>query len=140
MIPFGVADYPLAENRPESIRARSGRPLKDITLDAVVDGSIGMADLAIHAETLLRQAEIARAAGRPTLAQNFERAADLVEVPQDLVMRAYEILRPGRAQSAAEIRAVAATLRTLHGADRIAAFLEEAADVYEKRGLFRFRY
>ena len=37
-----------------------------------------MGDLAIHPEALLRQAEIARAAGRPTLAQNFERAADLV--------------------------------------------------------------
>ena len=140
MTTFRVADYPLAENRPESIRARSGRPLMDITLEAVVDGSVGMADLAIHAETLLRQAEIARSAGRPTLAQNFERAADLVEVPQDLVMRAYEILRPGRARSAAEILAVAATLRNEHGADRIAAFMEEAADVYEKRGLFRFRY
>jgi len=140
MTALSAADYPMAEKRPESIRARSGKPMQDITLEAVVAGSVGMADLAIHSETLLRQAEIARSAGRPTLAQNFERAADLVEVPQDLVMRAYEILRPGRAQSSAEIVAVAATLRQAHGANRIAAFLEEAAEVYEKRGLFRFRY
>ena len=55
-------------------------------------------------------------------------------------MRAYEVLRPGRAKSRAEILAVAATLRDDHGAERIAAFMEEAAEVYERRGLFRFRY
>jgi propanediol dehydratase small subunit len=137
---FSREDYPIAEKRPESIRARSGKPLRDITLEAVLSGRIGMADLAIHPETLLRQAQIARAAGRPTLAQNFERAADLVEVPQDLLMRAYELLRPGRARSGAEIREIAAVLRRDHGALRIAAFLEEAATVYEQRGLFRFRY
>lgn len=137
---FGRDDYPLAEKRPEILRARSGKPLAEITLDAVVAGRVSMDDLAIHSETLLRQAQIARAAGRPTLAQNFERAAELVAVPQDLVMRAYEMLRPGRAKSAAEILDIAATLRRDHGADRIAAFLEEAAEVYEKRGLFRFRY
>jgi propanediol dehydratase small subunit len=31
-------------------------------------------------------------------------------------------------------------LRDEFGAERLAAFLEEAADVYERRGLFRFRY
>ncbi len=138
--PFTLSDYPIAEKRPDTVRARSGKALEDITLDAVVAGEVDMADLAIHPETLLRQAEIARAAGRPTLAQNFERAADLVGVPQDLVMQAYEILRPGRARSKAEILAVAETLRTAYGAARIADFMAEAAEVYDKRGLFRFRY
>jgi propanediol dehydratase small subunit len=137
---FNRDDYPIAEKRPETVRARSGKSFEDITLEAVVAGRVSMADLAIHSETLLRQAEIARAAGRPTLAENFERAADLVEVPQDLVMRAYEILRPGRATSAAEILAIAALLRNAYKAHRIATFLEEAAEVYDKRGLFRFRY
>jgi len=138
--PYDLTDYPIAEKRPESVRAKSGKPLHDITMAAVVAGEVSMADLAIHPEALLRQAEIARAAGRPTLAQNFERAADLVEVPQDMVMRVYEILRPGRAKEKAEILTVAATLRATYRADRIAAFMEEAAEVYEKRGLFRFRY
>lgn len=133
-------DYPLAEQRPELVRARSGKPLDDITLAAVVAGEVGMDDLAIHPETLLRQADIARAAGRPTLAQNFERAADLVAVPQDLVMAAYEILRPGRARSKGEILALAEKLREGYGAARIADFMAEAAEVYEKRGLFRFRF
>lgn len=137
---FTLNDYPIAEMRPDSVRARSGKPLPDITLDAVVAGDITMADLAIHPDTLLRQAEIARAAGRPTLAQNFERAAELVDVPQDLVMQAYEILRPGRARSKDDILTLATTLRTTYAATRIADFMAEAAEVYDKRGLFRFRY
>ena len=47
------------------------------------------------------QAEIARAAGRPTLARNFERAAELVDVPQDVILQLYELLRPGRAKDKA---------------------------------------
>lgn len=137
---FTLDDYPIAEKRPETVLARSGKALADITLDAVVTGEVDMGDLAIHPDTLLRQAEIARAAGRPTLAQNFERAAELVGVPQDLVMRAYEILRPGRADSKAEILGIAATLRETYGAMLIADFMSEAAEVYDKRGLFRFRF
>jgi propanediol dehydratase small subunit len=137
---FGLEDYPVAEKRADTVRALSGKPLGEITLEAVVAGEIDMRDLAISAPSLLRQAEIARAAGRQTLAQNFERAADLVAVPQELVMQAYELLRPGRARSKAEILAMAARLRAEYGAERIAVFLEEAAEVYGSRGLFRFRY
>ena len=63
-----------------------------------------------------------------------------MEVPQDLLMAAYEILRPGRARSKDEILSLAATLRETYGATRIADFMTEAAEVYEKRGLFRFRF
>ena len=133
-------DYPISEKRPDLVRALSGTPLGDITLEAVVAGEITMADLAIHGDALLQQAEIARAANRPTLAQNFERAADLVAVPQDLVMKAYELLRPGRSSSKDDILAMAERLRRDYGAARIAAFMEEAALVYEKRGLFKTRF
>lgn len=133
-------DYPISEKRPDLVRALSGKPLGEITLDAVVAGTITMQDLAIHADALRRQAEIARAADRPTLAANFERAADLVAVPQDLVMRAYELLRPGRSSAKDDILAMAGTLRRDYGAERIAAFMEEAAAVYEQRGLFKSRY
>jgi propanediol dehydratase small subunit len=133
-------DYPISEKRPDLVRALSGKPLGEITLDAVVAGEITMADLAINAEALRRQAEIARASGRPTLAQNFERAADLVAVPQDVVMKAYELLRPGRSSSKDDILDMAARLRRDYGAERIAAFMEEAALVYEKRGLFKSRF
>jgi propanediol dehydratase small subunit len=89
---------------------------------------------------LRQQAEIARAAGRDTLAANFERGAELVDVPQDTIMRIYELLRPGRAQSPEELLAAARELREQHRAPGIAAFVEEAAAVYERRGLFKKRF
>jgi propanediol dehydratase small subunit len=89
---------------------------------------------------LHQQAEIARAAGRPTLAQNFERGAELVDVPQDVIMRVYELLRPGRASSKDELLAAAKELRDAYGAGNVASFIEEAAEVYERRALFKRRY
>jgi len=136
----GVADYPLAETRPDAVRALSGKPMSAITLDAVVAGEVAMDDLRIDASALRAQAAIARAAGRPTLARNLERGADLVAVPQDVVMAVYDLLRPGRARDKAELLDAARRLRDEYGAATVAAFVEEAAEVYERRGLFRFRY
>ncbi len=134
------ADYPLAETQPEAITGPRGKRLSDITLDAVLDGSVTMEDLRITPEALKAQAEIARDAGRPTLAQNFERAAELVDMPQDVIMQVYELLRPGRARTKQQLLDAADMLRASHGAARIASFLEEAADTYEERGLFVFRF
>ena len=136
----GIADYPLAETRPDAVRALSGKRMSDVTLDALLAGEIGMDDLRIDASALRAQAAIARAAGRPTLARNLERGADLVAVPQVEIMAVYDLLRPGRAKSKDELLAAARRLRDEHGADTIAAFVEEAAEVYERRGLFRFRF
>jgi propanediol dehydratase small subunit len=137
---FSVKDYPLAEKRAGEVKSSRGKRLADITLDAVMDGAVTIEDLRITPEALQAQAEIARDAGRPRLGDNFQRAAELVAVPQDAVMRAYEMLRPGRAKSSAELQALAASLRADYGAERIAAFIEEAAAVYEARGLFTKRY
>lgn len=135
-----VADYPLAEKRPELVTGPRGKSLDALTLDAVLNGSIGMEDLRITGAALRQQGEIARAAGRPTLARNFERAAEFVDVPQEAIMRVYELLRPGRATSKDELLAAAAELADRHGARRMAAFVTEAAEVYERRGLFKRRY
>ena len=135
-----VSDYPLAEQRPELVEGARGKPLDALTLDAVLDGSVTMDDLRITAGALRQQAEIARAAGRPTLGGNFERAAELVAVPQDEIMRVYELLRPGRASGKQQLLDAAAALRGAYGAERLAAFIEEAAAVYERRGLFSMRY
>ena len=137
---LGIADYPLAENRPEIVRGKRGKGLDEITLDAVIEGRVTLDDLSITSAALRQQAEIARAAGRPTLAQNFERAAELVDVPQDTIMRVYELLRPGRAQSKDELLAAAKELEKSHGATAMAAFVAEAAEVYERRGLFKKRF
>ncbi|HKQ56204.1 MAG TPA: diol dehydratase small subunit [Methyloceanibacter sp.] len=135
-----IADYPLAEKRPEIVRGKRGKGLEEITLDAVRDDRVALEDLRITTRALRQQAEIARAAGRETLAENFERAAELVDVPQDTIMRVYELLRPGRAQSKSVLLAAAAELREQFGASIMAAFVEEAAAVYERRGLFKKRF
>jgi propanediol dehydratase small subunit len=140
MTELGVQDYPLAETRPGDVRGRHGKSLDAITLNAVMAGEVTMEDLRITPAALRDQARIARAAGRSTLAANFERAAELVEVPQDLIMDTYELLRPGRAKSKKEILERARVLRETHGAAGIAAFLEDAAEAYERRGLFTFRF
>jgi propanediol dehydratase small subunit len=136
----GIADYPLAETRPGSVRALSGKPMSDITLDAFLAGTVTMDDLGINASALRAQAAIARAAGRETLVRNLERGADLVAVPQEVIMATYDLLRPGRAKSKDELLAAARRLREDYGAATVAAFVEEAAEVYARRGLFRFRY
>jgi propanediol dehydratase small subunit len=138
--PLSIADYPLAENRAEIVRGKRGKGLDEITLDAVLEDRVTLDDLAITALALRQQAEIARAAGRPTLAANFERAAELVDVPQDVIMRIYELLRPGRAPSKAVLLEAAKELQGAYGTDRMAAFVTEAAEVYERRGLFRQRF
>jgi len=135
-----VADFPLAEKRPEMVRGRRGKQLGEITLDAVLADRVTLEDLRITAEALRQQAEIARAAGRPTLAENFERAAELTDVPQDVIMRTYELLRPGRAGSKDELLARAQLMRETYGARQLAAFIEEAAEIYERRGLFSRRF
>ena len=132
--------YPVAEADPGAVQSRSGTPLESITLDAVADGRLTIDDLGIAPAGLRTQAEVARGAGRPTLAANLERASELVDVPEAMLMRVYELLRPGRAQSAQELLDVAAELRATYGAERCAALVEEAAGHYERRQLFRRRY
>lgn len=135
-----VADYPLAEKRPELVKGKRGKSLDEITLAALERGEIGMEDLRITGAALRQQAEIARAAGRTTLAANFERAAEMAEVPEDTIMRIYELLRPGRAKSKSDLLEAARDLRETYCAVGLSAFVAEAADVYERRGLFKNRY
>ncbi|HET6390472.1 diol dehydratase small subunit [Hyphomicrobium sp.] len=138
--PLTVADYPLAENRPDVVETKAGKKLDDITLGGLLADRVTLEDLRITDRALRQQAEIARAAGRPTLAANFERGAELVDVPQDVIMRVYELLRPGRASSKDELLAAAQELRETYGAGGVAAFIEEAADVYERRSLYKRRF
>jgi propanediol dehydratase small subunit len=137
---LSIADYPLAEKRPEIVRGKRGKGLDEITLEALLEDRVTLEDLRITDAALRQQAEIASAAGRDTLAANFERGAELVDVPQDTIMRIYELLRPGRAQSQEELLAAARELRDQYGTEGIAAFVEEAAAVYERRGLFKKRF
>ncbi|MEX2649054.1 MAG: diol dehydratase small subunit [Alphaproteobacteria bacterium] len=137
---FDPSDYPIGEKRLDLVATPTGRPVSDLTAPAFAEGRVGRADIGITAEGLRRQAEVARAAGRARLADNFERGAELVAVPDDVLIATYELLRPGRARDRAELEAAAAELRRAYGAERIAWLIEDAAEVYERRGLFRRRF
>jgi len=138
--PLSARDYPTAEKSPDRVAGRRGKPLDDLTLDAAVDGDLEMEDLRITPEALLRQADIAKSVGRAALAGNFERAAEMTRLPQDEIMRVYELLRPGRAKSKSELQDIADSLRSRYETPALASFVEEAAAIYETRGLFRTRY
>lgn len=138
--PLTARDYPTAETMSDRVSGHRGKTLDALTLDAAMSGELAMEDLRITPEALLRQAQIARSVGRAALAENFERAAEMTRLSQDETMQVYELLRPGRAKSRSELMDVAQRLRSEHDAPKLADFIEEAAALYERRGLFRTRY
>jgi propanediol dehydratase small subunit len=131
--PLTTADYPLSVNRPDLLRTPTGKAISELTMDAVVAGTVTAADVRIAPETLLLQAEIADAARRPQLAANFRRAAELTAIPDTEVLAMYNALRP-RASSGEELAALAARLED-DGAPTCAALVREAAEVYARRDL-----
>jgi propanediol dehydratase small subunit len=124
-------DYPLGSARPDLVRSPAGRPLDELTLD----GDVSPADLRATPETLRLQAEVARAADRPQLADGLVRAAELASIPDGSILEVYTALRPRRS-TAAELETWAGRLEEL-GAPANAAFVREAAEVYARRGLLR---
>jgi propanediol dehydratase small subunit len=115
------------------IRALSGKPVENLTVEAVRAGEIGVADLRIHPDTLERQAHVAQQHENPQLADNLRRAAELTRLDDDEVLAIYEALRPGRS-TAAQLTALAGSLAD-RGLPRCAALVSEAAEVYARRGL-----
>ena len=128
--------YPLYDNESNSLQAASGRTLRDVTIEAALDGSLRIEDLQVHRSALLAQGEIARAAGYVPLAQNFARAAELTVVPRGEIIEMYNVLRPGRARRE-ELDALADRLEQQFEAPLCAAMVREAAKVYTARGMLR---
>jgi propanediol dehydratase small subunit len=124
------------EHAADTLKAASGRPLGEVTLEALAAGELSIADTQISAEALRAQAEVARRAGYPQLAENLTRAAELTAVPNAEVLKMYDMLRPGRA-SHAELLALAVSLEAAYAAPACAALVREAAEVYRRRGLAR---
>jgi propanediol dehydratase small subunit len=116
-----------------AVRALSGRPVAEITLEAVRRGELSVPDLRIHPETLERQAAVAAAHANPQLGENLRRAAELTSLPDDEVLAIYDALRPGRS-TPERLAGLAAGLAE-RGLPRCAALLTEAAEVYARRGL-----
>lgn len=133
-------DYPLAEKRADLVRGQRGKRLDELDLASLENGSVAMEDLRVTSHALKMQGDIARSVNRNKLAENFDRAAELVAVPQDYLMEIYELLRPGRAADKITLQNVADDLRKSYGAELMAGFIEEAAEVYERRGLFVSRF
>jgi propanediol dehydratase small subunit len=117
----------------QAVQALSGRPVGELTLEAVRRGEVSLPDLRIHPGTLERQAQVAVEHGNPQLAENLRRAAELTGLGDDEVLAIYEALRPGRS-SVAQLTTLAASLAA-RGLPRCAALLTEAAEIYERRGL-----
>jgi propanediol dehydratase small subunit len=129
-------DYPLASRRPDLIKTLTGTSLKEITLENVVSGRIGAHEIRIRAETLELQAQIAEGHERRQLALNFRRAAELTRIPDEEVLKIYNALRPGRSTKE-ELLIMAKEIEIKDRAKINAAFIREAAKVYEKRGLLK---
>jgi propanediol dehydratase small subunit len=117
----------------QPVQALSGRPVGELTLEAVRCGEVTLPDLRIHPDTLEHQAQVALEHGNPQLAENLRRAAELTGLDDDEVLAIYEALRPGRS-TAAQLTTLAASLAA-RGLPRCAALLTEAAEVYTRRGL-----
>jgi propanediol dehydratase small subunit len=126
------------EKAADDLRAASGRSVTEINLDALAAGELTADDLRISAETLRRQAEVARAAGFAQLAANLRRAAELTAVPNAELLAAYEVLRPGRS-TYEELLALADRLEKAYAAVETAAFVREAAEAYRERGWVRWQ-
>lgn len=129
-------DYPLSKKHPEMVKTATGKSLDDITLDAVVSGSIKPEEIRITQQTLEYQAQIAESISRPQLARNMRRAGELTKVPDDRILEIYNALRPNRSTKA-ELLAIADELENKYGAKVTGAHVREAAAVYEARGVLR---
>jgi propanediol dehydratase small subunit len=129
-------DYPLALKRPDLVRTLSGKGFQEISLENVVSGKIDAQEIRIRPETLELQAKVAETHGRPQLAHNFRKAAELTRIPDEEVLKIYNALRPGRSTKE-ELLAVAKGLEKKYHAELNAAFIREAVKVYERRGLFK---
>lgn len=126
--------YPLGEHERERIVSRTGKKLSDITLDEVLKGHISSDDIKIAPETLKAQGQVAKEAGNGPMEKNFERAAELTRVPDDIILKMYNKLRPNRS-TRQELEQMAQELQNTCQAPNCAQLVREAAEVYEKRGI-----
>lgn len=127
-------DYPLSTERPELVSTKHGTPLIDINVKNLRAGALDQDPLRISPKTLLLQSRIARDAGRPQLADNLCRAAELAEFSDEEILSFYNAMRPSTA-SKEQMDRVAKALED-KGARLCAGLVREAAEVYQQRDLF----
>lgn len=126
--------YPLGEYEKDWIRSKTGKKLDEITLDEIKKGHISSDDIKISKDTLKAQGQVAKQNGNAPMEKNFERAAELIDVPDDVILKMYDKLRPNRSTKL-ELVLMAQELVEKYGAKNCARLVMEAAEVYEKRGI-----
>jgi propanediol dehydratase small subunit len=104
----------------------------ELTLAAVRNADLQPADLRPTKQDVERQARAARDDGNPQLADNLLRAAELIDVPEETILRVYEALRPHRS-TYAELTDVARHLEA-DGAPANAQLVRAARDAYRRCG------
>ena len=114
----------------------SGKKLEELRIEKVLSKELQLEDFRISAETLRRQAQTARQAGYPQLADNLLRAAELTRLSNEELLEIYDKLRPGRTTHA-EMTTIADRLERHFDAPLTAAFVREAAEIYRRRALVR---
>lgn len=129
-----MSNYPLGQNEADTITSRTGKKLSQITLDEVKKGNVTADDIKISSEMLNRQGQVARDVDNPQMAANFQRAAELVNVPDDVILNMYNKLRPNRSTKR-ELLLLAQELLEKYQAPHCAKLVLEAAEIYEKRGI-----
>jgi propanediol dehydratase small subunit len=127
-------NYPLGQFEKETITSKSGKHLSDITLQEVKNGNITSEDIKISRETLHKQAQVCVEHDNPAMAANLSRAAELVDVPDDIILKMYNQLRPNRSAKK-DLLDMAHELQDKYHAPLCAKMVLEAADIYEKRGI-----
>lgn len=128
--------YPLGEYEKDQITSKTGKKLTDITLEEVMKDHVSSDDIKISKEMLKAQGQVAKEAGNDPMEKNFERAAELVDVPDDVILKMYDKLRPNRSTKL-ELVMMAQELLEKYNARNCAKLVMEAAEVYEKRGILR---
>lgn len=117
-------------------RRLSKLDVDDITLANVRLGKVSADDLAIRRETLLSQADRAESEGYPQLARNFRRAAELTSLPNDVLLGAYEKLRPYRA-TYFELLSLSQEIAARYDAPVTGDYIRQAAEAYRDKGLLK---
>lgn len=125
-------DYPIGDKHPNLAKSLTGKGNEDIKIDKVLSGEIKPEDIRISPEVLDYQAQVAESVGKVQFAENLKRAAEMTRIPDEKVLKLYEMLRPNRS-TYNELMDAANELENLYKAKKLAELFKEAANVYRNR-------
>lgn len=117
-------------------RSQREMDISEITIENVRLGKLSPDDLTIRRDTLIAQARRADDEGYPQLARNFRRAAELTSLPNDVLLGAYEKLRPYRA-SYFELLSLSQEIAARYDAPETGEYIRQAAEAYRGKGLLK---